>query len=156
MRVAQSKDVRQYLLLFARHYAGDDALADEAIDKEEFSLEPIQKGTFDYGGRDEIARVVPVRLTAKLYGRAGTVITVPADDIRDAYADDLGGLTLDTGVMSRAWLRFYFNRIGRRTRPVTVEIAPPSSIRHLRERWYYVPVLNYLQSQGVKLTSRLQ
>ncbi len=145
------KDGDCYLSLFAEHYAGDPALAEKAKSEEMFSLEPVHTRRFDYGGRGHIVRVELARLAMKVYGQANTEITVKASDVRDAFRYDLYGLDFDSGILTEVWFRFLLFQPGRRRTTVTCLVRPPATIRHLRERWYRAPILQYLQDQGVKL-----
>ena len=151
IKSTQPSDSDEYLRLFAKHMAGDEALAAEAKRAETYSLVPIQERRFDYGGRGVVMKVEFVKAQMRVYGVAATELIIRASDIRAAFEQDLGGLSFDSGLFTRVWLCFHVHQPGRRKAQVTVEIAPPATFKNLRERWYKVPIERYLQEEGVKL-----
>jgi len=151
IKATQQKDRMEYLRLFAVCFIGDETVAQDAAEAEVFSLVPVQDGKFDFNGDGSITRVELKSVRLRLYGMTNPVIEVRSRDVLSAFRFDLGGLTLDGGVLLSAKMRFTLMHPGRR-KPVTrtFEITPPS-YTNLPDKEDAEAILQYLANQGVKL-----
>lgn len=146
-----ASDRDNYIRLFARHFAGAEALADTAMREAMFSLEPVRKGEFNFGGRGAIRAIDLVGIKLKLNGPSRPVLTLRADEVRDALKYDLKGMTLTSGELLAVTFRFHVQAPGeKRATQLTFRIQPPERT-DIGERRYAPLVLEYLRRQGVKL-----
>lgn len=150
VRASYPTERENYLCLFAAHILGDMALADEAKRTELFSLEPIRTDSFSYGGSGQIVGVDLVKARLKLLGPYETVIDIRSADVLRSFQTDLQGLSLRSGVLLMARLRFRIKLPEEPERTLTFEIEPPGRT-DLVERRHSELVLRYLEAQGVKL-----
>lgn len=150
IKATLAKDRQEYLRLFAACIAGDEKLAEAAAQGEVFTLAPLQEGTFAFGGDGSITRIELVKVRMKLYGVTNPELELRAPDVRDAFEYDLGGLTLNSGVMTLARFRFHLHPDGEKPAKVTFEIEPPSRT-DLAQKRYADIIERYLMEQGVKL-----
>ena len=150
VKAAYPAEREKYLRLFAAHFAGDPSLADDAIATELFSLAPIQDGTFNYRGAGSIVGIELVKARLKLFGAAATVIEVKSADVLDSFRRDLGGLSLQSGLLLMARFKFRIKWLNERETTVKFEIDPPGR-SDLTEHRHLALILRYLEEQGVKL-----
>lgn len=150
VRASYPTEREKYLYLFAAHLLGDASLADDAMNTELFSLEPIRTGAFRYGGEGQIVGVDLIKARLKLFGAAETVIDIRSADVLDSFRRDLHGLSLQSGLLLMARLRFRIKLPREPERTLTFEIEPPGRT-DLVERRHADLVLRYLERQGVML-----
>jgi hypothetical protein len=147
IRAGLPKDRRQYLRLFAACIAGDEALADAA---ETFTLTPLQKGTFDFGGKGPIVGIELRKVRTQLHGATKLVAEFTSPDILNSFRYDLPGLGIASGILTLARFRFHLHFPGEKPTTVTFNIEPPA-VTSLAERRYANLIMRYLERQGVKL-----
>jgi hypothetical protein len=148
IRAGLPKDRREYLRLFAACIAGNEALAD--ADAEIFTLAPLQKGTFNFGGEGLIVGIELRRVKMKLHGATKLVVEFTSPDVLASFRYDLPGLRIDSGILTLARFRFHIHFPGERPTTVTFNIEPPT-ITNLAERRYSDLIMRYLERQGVKV-----
>jgi hypothetical protein len=148
IRASLPKDRRQYLSLFAACIAGNEALAD--TDAEVFTLAPLQRRTFNFGGEGPIVAVELRKVRMKLHGATKVVAEFTSPDVLNSFRYDLPGLEIDSGILTLARFCFHIHFPGGRPTTVTFDIAPPT-ITNLAERRYSDLIMKYLERQGVKL-----
>lgn len=150
VKASGERERAEYVRLFALHILGDESIA-EAADKEEvFSLTPFQNGKFNYAGEGPIIRVQLRQIKMRLYGVTEPVIEIKAPDVAIAFEHDLGDLSLASGLLLSARLKFHIQYPGERATSRTFNINPPqrSNLPDRRDREL---VLAYLERQGVIL-----
>jgi hypothetical protein len=147
IRASLAKDRRHYLLLFATCIAGNEALADAA---EIFTLAPLQRRTFNFGGEGHIVGVELRKVRMKLHGATKVVAEFTSPDVLNSFRYDLPGLEIDSGILTLARFCFHIQFPGERPTTVTFNIEPPT-ITNLAERRYSHLIMKYLERQGVKL-----
>lgn len=140
-----------YLRLFAECVCGNERLADRAMRESMFSLTPIQNGTFNYEGSGSVLRVDLKEVTLSLPGASRGLLTLRAHDVREALRFDVRGISLASGMLLSARLKFHIRRLSsRRAQELTFKITPPDQT-DIGDRKNALLVLNYLEQQGVKL-----
>jgi hypothetical protein len=148
IRAGLPNDRREYLRLFAACIAGNEALADN--DAEIFTLAPLQKGTFNFGGEGPIVGIELRKVKMKLHGATKLVAEFTSPDVLASFRYDLPGLDIDSGILMLARFRFHIHFTGERARTVTFNIEPPT-ITNLAERRYSDLIMKYLERQGIKV-----
>ena len=129
VKATLAKDREEYLRLFASQIIGDESIADQAIKDVVFTLIPLQDESFNFAGEGPIAKIELVKVRMNLYGISNPVIELKADDILTAFQNDLGSLTLKSGILTMARFRFHLRFPGQKAIKVTFEINPPFSHR---------------------------
>jgi len=150
IKASIEKEREEYLRLFAVHIAEDASIADTAKRERVFSLSPVQKGTFDYGGHGAVSRVDLTKIRLKLRGPTNPIVDIGADDVRQALDDGAWGLSLRSGELVMARFRFHLRPQGEGPKRVTFDIEPPART-DLTQKRYADIIESYLREQGVKL-----
>lgn len=150
MRAAVEKDRGEYLRAFAEFIAGDIKLKDRALSAKAFSLVPIQNGTFDFAGKDDITDIKLVEVGMKLGSYTSSVITIESEDVQRALRRELTGLSLANGELTRAKFMFRVEMDGERPQNVIFDVYPPMRTDLVQKR-YADLIEGYLREQGVML-----
>lgn len=117
-----------------------------ALHERIWSLEPLQNGTFDYGGDARIRRVLLAR--AKISVGARSTFEITSDDVNRLLAGR-DELSLRSGALLAVSLIF-FMVVGGKEHRLRVELRPPARSR-IPDHPLAEHVLAYLTEQGVKL-----
>lgn len=150
IRTAGQSDRKEYLRLFASCILGDEELAAQAETEEVFTLSPFQQGTFSYAGTGPITRVQLQHVKMRLYGVTEPIVEIRAPDVAIAFEHDLPGMTLESGLLLSARLKFHIQYPRERATTRTFTISPPSR-SDLPDRRDRDLILGYLADQGVVL-----
>jgi len=150
VKASLDKDRRQYLRAFAKCIVRDETLFEEAMNTHAFSLAPLQRGKFDFGGDGPITRIDLLKVRLKLHGPGDPVVEVKSNDVLQTFARDLNGLSLASGELTLARFRFHLHPDNEKPAKVTFEIEPPSRT-DLAQKRYADIIERYLVEQGVKL-----
>lgn len=150
IKTTAQNDRKEYLRLFALCILGDEKLAAEAESEEVFTLTPIQQGNFSFSGSGPITRVQLQHVKMRLYGVTEPLVEIRARDVAIAFEHDMQGLTLESGLLLSARLKFHIQHAGERATTRTFTISPPSR-SDLPDRRDRQLILNYLEQQGVVL-----
>jgi hypothetical protein len=78
IKTAYARDRDQYLNVFARHFCGNERLADRAREEAIFTLEPLRLGRFRYAGKGPIKRVELREVRLQLHGVSRGILTLRA------------------------------------------------------------------------------
>lgn len=149
IKASLSKDRQHYLEAFSAIIAKNGNLADEAISTPLFSLAPLQNGSFNFIGNDEITAVTLVRIRMKLNRKHTPTFELRSDDIIDTLRSEFN-LGINDGEIAAVDLRFNIKCDGERPAQVTVEVEPPSRT-DLAQKRYTDIIERYLFEQKVKL-----
>lgn len=149
IRARLPKDRNVYLKLFASEIIGDSNLAEKALKSEIFNLTPIHDSIFDYEGKGLITKIELVAIKMAIPGMTNPTIELKAADVRDALENDLGSLTISSGILLQAKLRFHL-LINNKKTTSTIDIQPPSR-SDLTQSKYASIIEPYLIEQGIKL-----
>jgi hypothetical protein len=145
------RDRERYLRSFAEFVAGDPGLGDLALSQKVFSLDPIQDGSFNYGGYGPITRVWLVEAHIRLPILGEPIFIVRGDDVVRALDESNSGFLMKSGELLRVKLRFEMRiEADKRPRPVSFDIEPPG-YSSLAQRSYARIIDDYLRDQGVRL-----
>ena len=151
IRANNQKERSQYLWAFATFIAKDASLAEAAAKQQVFSLLPLQDGRFDYAGNAVISSIKLVRARLKLYDRSSSFIDVKSEDVaRGTLGDGRLGLSLGSGELQLAQLRFTLRPQGETPKAITFQIEPPART-DLTQKRYADIIERYLLEQGVKV-----
>ncbi len=145
------RDRECYVRSFAAFVAGDSDLADIALSRSVFSLEPIQSGSFEYGGYGAVTRVWLTEAHLRLPLLGDPIYILKSDDVTRTLSESGSGLSLNSGELTRVRLRFEVRlEAEKRPREVNVDIEPPG-YSSLTQRAYAQIIDGYLRAQGAKL-----
>lgn len=144
------KDRERYLRLFAYCILGDEDIAEQALKDQVFTLTPLQDGSFSFTGDGNILKIDLIMVRMKLYGATNPIIELKAENITTAFKNDLGTLTLKSGILTQARFCFHIRQPGKKPSEITFEIEPPSRT-DLTSKKYNEIIEEYLIKQKVKL-----
>ena len=149
IKAPYQKDKINYINAFTAAILGDESQADRSDRDVTYTLEPLQKGTFSFGGNEAITSIT--LLEVKLVMRGGTTptVTISSSDVLKTLEEDLDGISLSSGDLVHAKFRFKLEIDGK-PRKITFEITPPN-VTDLTEKKHASLVNAYLREQGVKL-----
>ena len=151
IKCSVNRDREHYIHAFAQFIAGDTEMAEAALNEKVFSLEPIQSGSFDYGGYGPITRVSLVEAHIRLPLLGEPIFSVKCDNVVRALAESDSGLSLNSGRLLRVRMRFELRlEADKRPREINFEIEPPG-YSSLVQNAYAKVIDGYLRDQGVKL-----
>ena len=150
IRTGGQKERKEYLRLFALHVLGDEELAKQAETEEVFTLTPIQSGDFSFAGAGAITRVQLRHVRMRLYGVTEPIINISSPDVAISFEHDMQGLSLASGLLMSAKLKFHIQYPGERATSRTLTISPPSR-SDLPDRRDRELVMGYLEAQGIVL-----
>ena len=150
IRTSGQKERKEYLRLFALYVLGDEELAKQAETEEVFTLTPIQLGDFSFAGAGAITRVQLRHVTMRLYGVTEPIVNISSPDVAISFEHDMQGLSLASGLLLSAKLKFHIQYPGERATSRTFTISPPSR-SDLPDRRDRELVMGYLEEQGIVL-----
>jgi hypothetical protein len=143
------KDREHYLRVFARCIAGDETLADQALERQVFSLAPLEEERFDFKGDGIITEIELTKVRIKLHGAEDAEIEIKSSDVLGTIARQLEGFSLASGKLTLARFRFHLESRGEKPIRVTFEVEPPART-DLPKRYADI-IERYLAREGVKL-----
>jgi hypothetical protein len=144
------KDNEFYLSIFAYHVAGDGSLARKALDTPMFSLEPLERGTFDYTGNGIITGIDLTWAKIRLYDIHSSVIEIKSKSVLGTLEHGLHRSPLRQGKLVSVRFRFQIHPDEGRPATVSFEVQPPVRT-NLTQKRYADIIEDYLREQGVML-----
>jgi hypothetical protein len=151
VKASLRRDREQYVRAIADIFAGRPELAELAIKEAVFSLTPFQTGEFDYRGDGILSNLRLIEVDLALRGLTTPSLTLRSGNILTTLQDEMPGITLQSGDLTRVKLRADIQtEVERRPREVVFEIAPPG-FSNVGEKAYRGALEQYLRRQRVKL-----
>ena len=106
VKASLQKDREQYIRSFSRCIMGDESLADSEGRDTIYTLKPLQDGSFNWDGNENVKRVILTEVRLKLQGDTEPVIKVSSKDVRKTLAQDFSDVGLDTCELTYVHFRF--------------------------------------------------
>jgi len=128
---------------------GDESLAESEGRDTIYTLEPLQDGSFNWEGNENIKKIILTEVRLKLPGGTEPVIKISSGDVRKTFAEDISDIGLDTGELTYAHFHFILEVDGKKQK-VSFMIAPPA-VSDLAQKRHTEIISDYLKDQGVKL-----
>lgn len=141
VKVSTPKDREYYVRCFARLILGDEALADHPERDRIYTLEPLERGDFDWASNGRIAAVQRVERKFKLPEPEGAALTI--------HGEGSGVAAMTMGELVEVKLRFTLDCDGKKE-TVTSTIASPCFSDLLKKR-HAETIVRYLKDKGVLL-----
>jgi hypothetical protein len=149
IKASLAKDREQYIKSFCRCIMGDESLAESAERDRIYTLKPLQDGSFNWNGNEDIKRVILTEVKLKLRGGTEPVVKISSGDVIKTLAEDISGVGLDVGELTYAKFRFVLDVDGKEQK-VSFMIAPPD-VSDLAQKRHVEIISDYLKEQEVKL-----
>jgi len=149
VKASLQKDREQYINSFSRCIMGDESLAESEGRDTIYTLEPLQDGSFNWEGNENIKKIILTEVRLKLPGGTEPVIKISSGDVRKTFAEDISDIGLDTGELTYAHFHFILEVDGKKQK-VSFMIAPPA-VSDLAQKRHTEIISDYLKDQGVKL-----
>lgn len=149
IKASLPKDREQYIKSFSRCIMGDESLAENVDRDTVYSLKPLQDGTFNWNGNEDIKEVLLTEIKLRLAGGTEPVVNVCSGDVRRSLRESIRGINLEDGELTYAKFRFTLNIDGKKPR-VSITVSPPSR-SNLTQKKHAESISAYLKAQGVEL-----
>ncbi len=149
IKATLQKDREQYIESFSRCIMDDESLAESESRDTVYTLEPVQNGSFNWEGNEDIKRITLTEVIIKLSGNTGAVVKIRSNDVRKTLAQDISGISLDSGELTYVRFRFVL-KIDGKEQKVAFMVSPPS-VSDLTQKKHVEIISDYLKEQGVKL-----
>ncbi len=150
IKASLTKEREFYLSTFSYHLAGDGGLAKLALETPMFSLEPMQRGQFDFNGNGAVTGIKIVRAKWQLDDPDSPELVIRSQDVLQTLRRRPAGISLGLGRLSAVTLRFEMKSDKGRSEKVSFDIEPPART-NLAQKKYADIIEEYLKEQGVKL-----
>lgn len=149
INASPKKDRKLYLLCFRRSIIGDESAPERDPRDKIFSLEPMQKGKFQWQGNENIKAVVLTEIGLNIPGARAAGININSEDVMKTIEEELPDISLDNGELVYARLRFLLEIDGKKSE-VQFTIKPPSDIEFSPTD--HLDIINeFLEKQRIKL-----
>jgi hypothetical protein len=143
------RDRETYIRAFSAYIAGSEDLAEEALNRRIFSLEPFRQGTFSYAGGGPIRRVSLTEVGLQDPSLWKGTWTLRSGNVPDNLA--YYNISLADVDLKRVKVQFEIQPDPTsRSIVVPVEVEPPGT-SDLAQKRYQSTIEAYLRQQGVKL-----
>jgi len=149
VKASLAKDREQYITSFSRYIMEDESLAESKNRDTIYTLKPLQNGSFNWDGNENIKEIVLTEVKLRLPGSTEPVIKISSKDVRKTLAKDVSDIRLDSGELTYAHFRFILDVDGKKQK-ISFMIAPPA-VSDLSQKKHAEIISNYLEDQGVKL-----
>ena len=149
IKAPYQKDKVNYINAFTEAILGDESQAERPDRDVTFTLEPLQKGSFNFAGNELITSITLLEVKLAMRGVTGPAVVISSSDVQRTLEDDLYGISLSSGDLVHAKFRFKLEIDGK-PRKVTFEITPPN-VTDLTKKKHADVINAYLKEQGVKL-----
>ena len=149
IKASLPKDRKQYIESFSRCIMGDESLAESEERDTIYTLKPLQDGTFNWEGNENIKGIILTELKLDLPGSTESVIKISSKDVRKTLAEDISDIGLNSGELTYAHFHFILDVEGKK-RKVSFTISPPTR-SDLVQKKYSDIISKYLKEQGVEL-----
>jgi len=149
IKASLPKDREKYIELFSKCIMGDASLAKTEDRDTVYTLRPLQDGSFNWNGNEDIQNIVLTEIKLRLPGGTEPVVKISSGDVKKSLKESLRSIKLNAGELTYAKLRFGLKVDGKRPR-VSVEISPPAR-SNLNQKRYAEIISAYLKAQGVEL-----
>lgn len=142
------KDRDQYLKCFARCIIGDESVLSSEDRDKIYSLEPVQKGKFNWNGNEKVKDILLTKACLKLPGATEATLIISSEDVIKTMKEEMPDM-LDSGELVSACFRFTLN-LDDKNPQVSFMIKPPS-VSDLSQKAHQEIINEFLEEQGVKL-----
>ena len=115
-----------------------------------YSLDPLQKGTFNWDGNEKVRGIVLTRVCLLVPGATEAYLTVSSGDVRRTLQEEIPQLSVEGGELVYARFRFTLE-IGGGNPQVSFTIRPPE-MSDLPQKRHRNVISEFLREQGVKLS----
>jgi len=148
---SRSREERENYVRAFGHCILDLAEIDpDVLESTAVSLEPIQNGSFNYWGNEQIEWVNLTEVQMFVSGSREIKIKLNSSDLVTVIHNDLPALNFMNGTLQSAKLKFKLCCDGASAKPLTVEIRPPGHTNLNKKREVDI-VEAYLRQNGVLL-----
>ena len=145
IKAPYDKDRKNYRATFYKAFLGE--IEPEPKPDALYTLEPLQDGSFDYGGNESVRHVKLLSVKQKYPNKSSAVLT--SKDLLKSLKSEFSDFSLSSGEIVHAKFRFRVI-LEDKEENVTVEISPPN-ITDLYKKPYADIIADYLIEQKVKL-----
>jgi hypothetical protein len=149
IKASLPKDREQYIASFSECIMGDASLAESEDRDTVYTLKPLQDGTFNWDGNEDIKQIMLTEVKLRLPGGTEPMVNISSGDVRKSLKESLRGIKLEAGELTFAKLRFALKVDGKKPR-VSVEISPPAR-SNLNQKRHAEIISAYLKAQKVEL-----
>lgn len=112
-----------------------------------YSLEPLEKGTFNWGGDERIAGVILTRACLRVPGAMEAYLTVSSADVRRTLREEIPQFTVEDGELVHVRFRFTIE-FGGEEEHVSFTVKPPGT-SDLPQKPHRDVIGGFLREQGV-------
>lgn len=112
-----------------------------------YSLEPLEKGTFNWDGDERVSGIVLTRLCLRVPGATEAYLTVTSGDVRQTLRDEIPQFTLEGGDLVQARFRVTLAVDGGEEH-VSFNVQPPDA-SDLPRKPHRDLIAGFLRGQGV-------
>jgi hypothetical protein len=112
-----------------------------------YSLEPLEKGTFNWGGDERIAGIVLTRVCLRVPGAMEAYLTVDSADVRRTLREEIPQFTVEGGELVHVQFRFTLE-VGDGEERVSFTVKPPAT-SDLPQKPHRDIIGGFLREQGV-------
>ncbi len=112
-----------------------------------YSLEPLQRGTFNWGGNERIAGVILTRACLRVPGAMEAYLTVSSADVRRTLREEIPQFTVEDGELVHVRFRFTIE-FGGEEEHVSFTVKPPGT-SDLPQKPHRDIIGGFLREQGV-------
>jgi len=149
IKAPYKKDKINYINAFQQTILEDNSQLDDSERDATYTLEPLQKGIFNYAGNEVIESITLLEVKLAIRGSTNPEITIRSSDVLKTLRDDIAGIDLGSGDLVHVKLMFRLEADGK-SRKVAFEITPPN-VTDLTTKKYADVISAYLTENGVKL-----
>lgn len=112
-----------------------------------YSLEPLQRGTFNWGGNERIAGVILTQACLRVPGAMEAYLTVSSADVRRTLREEIPQFTVEDGELVHVRFRFTVE-FGGEEEHVSFTVKPPGT-SDLPQKPHRDVIGGFLREQGV-------
>lgn len=112
-----------------------------------YSLEPLERGTFNWEGNERIGGIVITRACLRVPGASEAYLTVSSGDVRRTLRDEIPQFALEGGELVQVRFRCTIEVDGEEVH-VSFTVRPPS-ISDLPQKSHWEMIAEFLKEQGV-------
>jgi len=149
IKAPYQKDKDNYIKAFREAILEDDSQEEYPNQDATYTLEPLQKGAFNFIGNEVIRSITLLKVRLSIRGFTSPDVVIRSSDILETFKSDLGSIDLNSGDLVHAKFRFELEIDGKLWK-VNFEITPPN-VTDLTTKKYADIISTYLKENGVKL-----
>jgi len=140
-------DMDKFIDLFAEAI-GNPELAKSPDRDNLYTLEPIEKKTFNWDGNEFISAIIPLEAKLKLAGPSEAVMTIRSKNLMQTLDNELGKPALSAVKLIHIKLRFILDIDGKKEK-VTFLIRPPFTTDLIKKKHEKI-ISEYLLENGIQ------